>query len=187
MFSSGSCSQSQASPPRVPATDALKPGYSVPDKEGWETNEAIAARYGGTGGTTAPLLPVVRLPEGKTVDTTGVRTELAVIDDRLREALPGSRIASFASTGDCTFVSQDGRTTFALAYPPPDPNSQWGEAPQAAKAASRALEGVTVARVPVRPTGGIDALMEEESGADNEGTSVLIETLIGGFGALPRS
>ena len=165
-----------------PATDALKPGYSVPDKEGWETNEAIAARYGGTGGTTAPLLPVVRLPEGKTVDTTGVRTELAVIDDRLREALPGSRIASFASTGDRTFVSQDGRTTFALAYPPPDPNSQWGEAPQAAKAASRALEGVTVARAPVRLT-GIDALMEE-SGADNEGTSVLIETLIGGFGAL---
>ena len=43
-----------------PATGALKPGYSVPDKEGWETNEAIAARYGGTGGSTAPLLPVVR-------------------------------------------------------------------------------------------------------------------------------
>jgi putative drug exporter of the RND superfamily len=165
-----------------PATDALKPGYSVPDKEGWETNEAIAARYGGTGGTTAPLLPVVTLPEGKTVDATGVRAELAVIDDRLREALPGSRIASFASTGDRTFVSEDGRTTFALAYPPPDPNSQWGEAPQAAKAASRALEGVTVAGAPVRLT-GIDALVED-SGADNEGTSVLVETLIGAFGAL---
>jgi RND superfamily putative drug exporter len=27
-----------------PATDALEPGFSVPDKEGWETNEAIAAR-----------------------------------------------------------------------------------------------------------------------------------------------
>jgi RND superfamily putative drug exporter len=164
------------------ATDALKPGYSVPDKEGWETNEAIAARYDNTGGITAPLVPVVTLPEGKTVDATGVRAELAVIDDRLRQALPGARIASFASTGDRTFVSEDGRTIFALAYPPPDPGSQWGEAPDAAKAAGRALEGLTVAGAPVRLT-GIDALMEE-SGADNQGTSVLVETLIGGFGAL---
>jgi RND superfamily putative drug exporter len=165
-----------------PATDALTPGYSVPGKEGWETNEAIAARYGGTGGITPPLVPVVTLPEGTTVDAEGVRAELAVIDERLREALPGSRVASFASTGDRAFVSEDGHTVFALAYPPPDPNTQWGEAPEAEKAASRALDGVTVAGQPVRLT-GIDALMED-SGADNEGTSVLVEILIGAIGAL---
>jgi putative drug exporter of the RND superfamily len=165
-----------------PAADALTPGYSVPGKEGWETNQAIAARYGGTGSMTAPLVPVVTLPQGKTVEAEGVRDELARVDDRLRQALPGARIASFASTGDRTFVSEDGRTIFALAYPPPDPNSQWGEAPEAAKAAALALEGVTVAGAPVRLT-GIDALMED-SGADNGGTSVLVETLIGGFGAL---
>jgi putative drug exporter of the RND superfamily len=165
-----------------PATDALTPGYSVPGREGWETNEAITARYGGTGGMTAPLVPVVTLPRGTTVDSAGVRSELALVDNRLRKALPGSRIASFASTGDRTFVSKDGRTTFALAYPAPDPNSQWGEAPQAAKEASRALEGLSVAGAPVRLT-GIDALMED-SGADNQGTSVLVEALIGAFGAL---
>src|SRR4029450_8528438 len=49
-------------------------------------------------------------------------------------------------------------------------------------AAARALEGLTVAGAPVRLT-GIDALMED-SGADNGGTSVLVETLIGAFGAL---
>src|ERR671911_652633 len=165
-----------------PAADALTPGYSVPGKEGWETNEAIAARYGATGGDTPPLVPVVTLPEGMTVDTEGVRGELAVIDDRLRRAVPGARIASFASTGDRTFVSEDGRTIFALAYPPPDPNSQWGEASEAAKAAGRALQGLRVAGEPVRLT-GIDAL-EEDSGADSQGTSVLVETLIGAFGAL---
>jgi RND superfamily putative drug exporter len=164
------------------ATDALKPGYSVPGKEGWETNETITARYGNTGGDTPPLVPVVTLPEGKTVDSKGVRAELAVIDDRLHEALPGARIASFASTGDRTFVSKDGRTIFALAYPPPDPHSQWGEAREAAKAAGRALEGLTVAGAPVRLT-GIDPLMED-SGADSKGSSVLVESLLGGFGAL---
>jgi putative drug exporter of the RND superfamily len=165
-----------------PATDALEPGFSVPNKEGWETNEAITKRYGDTGGDTAPLVPVVVLADDKTVDSPGVRTELAAIDERLRKALAGSRIASFASTGDRAFVSDDGRTTFALAYPPPDPHSQWGEAPQAAKAAARALGGATVAGEPVRLT-GIDALIED-SGADSEGTSVLLEAVIGGAGAL---
>jgi putative drug exporter of the RND superfamily len=41
-----------------PAADALTPGYSVPGKEGWETNQAIAATYGGTGTGTAPLVPL---------------------------------------------------------------------------------------------------------------------------------
>jgi putative drug exporter of the RND superfamily len=165
-----------------PASDALNPEFSVPGKEGWETNQAIAARYGDTGGDNAPLVPVVTLPEGKTVDSPGVRRQLVAVDDRLREALPGSRIASFASTGDRTFVSDDGGTTFALAYPRPDPGSQWGENPAAAKAAVRALGDMTVAGKAVRLT-GIDALMED-SGADNGGTSVLLEAVIGGFGAL---
>lgn len=165
-----------------PASDALTPEFSVPGKEGWETNEAIAARYGDTGGDTAPLVPVVSLPKGATVDSPRVRAELAEVDERLREALPGSRIASFASTGDRTFVSDNGRTTFALAYPRPDPSSQFGEAPEAAQAAGRALQGATVAGEPVRLT-GIDALVED-SGAENEGTSVLLEAVIGGFGAL---
>jgi RND superfamily putative drug exporter len=165
-----------------PASDALNPEFSVPGKEGWETNQAIAARYGDTGGDNVPLVPVVTLPEGKTVESAGVRGQLAAVDDRLRKVLPGARIASFVSTGDRTFVSDDGRTTFALAYPRPDPSSQWGENPAAAKAAARALEGATVAGEPVRLT-GIDALMED-SGADNNGTSVLVEAVIGGFGAL---
>jgi RND superfamily putative drug exporter len=127
-------------------------------------------------------VPVVTLPQGGEVDSPAVRAELAAIDARLREALPGARIASFASSGDRAFVSDDGRTTFALAYPRRDPTSQFGEAPEAAKAAERALEGATVAGGPVRLT-GVDALVEE-SGAENEGTGVLLEAVIGGSGAL---
>ena len=54
-----------------PASEALEPEFSVPDKEGWETNVEIAKRYQGTGGDTVPLVPVVTLPEGKTVDSPG--------------------------------------------------------------------------------------------------------------------
>ena len=73
--------------------------------------------YAGTGGDAVPLLPVVALPQGKTVETPGVRRDLARVDATLAKALPGARIASYASTGDRTFVSKDGRTVYALVYP----------------------------------------------------------------------
>lgn len=165
-----------------PATDALEAEFSVPDKEGWETNQVIAQRYGGTGGDTAPLVPVVVLPAGRSVDAPAVRADLARVDRRLQRALPGARIASYASTGDATFVSDDGTTTFAVVYPRPDPDSAFGENPEAAKAATAALEGATVAGAPVRLT-GFDALFED-SGADSEGPGVLIEALLGAAGAL---
>ena len=165
-----------------PATEALEPEFSVPDKEGWETNQVIAANYGGTGGDTAPLLPVVTLPEGESVDSEAVTADLEALDASLAEALPGSRIASYASTGDDAFVSTDGTTTFAVVYPTPDPDSAFGENPAAEKAASEAVEGATVAGSPVHLT-GFDALFED-SGEDADGPSLLIEALIGGFGAL---
>jgi putative drug exporter of the RND superfamily len=102
-----------------PASGRLTNDSSVPDREGWETTVAIAERYdGGPNGSSSPLLPVVTLPAGKTVDSPGVKSELAAVDARLQKALPRSRIASFASTGSRAFVSKDRRTVFALAYPP---------------------------------------------------------------------
>ena len=165
-----------------PASDALKPEFSVPNKEGWETNVDIAKRYQGTGGDTAPLVPVVTLPPGQTADSPGVKADLARVDAGLREALPKSRIASYASTGDKAFVSKDGRTTFALVYPQPDPDSAFGENPKAEKAASAALADAEVAGAKVHLT-GFDALMDD-SGVDNDGPGLLIEAVLGGLGAL---
>jgi RND superfamily putative drug exporter len=164
-----------------PASDALDQKFSVPNKEGWETNVAISNHYRGTGSYTPPLLPVVTLPQGKTVDSPGVHGELAKVDQHLERALPNARIASYASTGDKAFVSNDGRAVFALAYPPADPNSQFGDNPAAEKAARAALQGATVGGAPVHLT-GFDAL-QQQSGGD-EGPGVLIEALLGGVGAL---
>src|SRR5919201_2219701 len=97
--------------------------FSVPGKEGWETNVTIAQLFGGSGGDTAPIVPVVTVPRGKTVSSPGIQRQLAAVDRRLKRALPGSRLASFASTGDPAFVSADRRTTFSIVYPRPDPNS----------------------------------------------------------------
>jgi RND superfamily putative drug exporter len=164
-----------------PASDALEPEFSVPDKEGWETNVAIDERYRGTG-DSSPLVPVVTLPRGETVDSAEVRAGLKRVDARLDRALPNSRIASYTSTGDDAFVSDDARTTFALVYPQPDPDATFGENPRAEKVASRALDGVTISGAPVHLT-GFDALAED-SGAESGGPGVLLEAVLGGAGAL---
>ena len=165
-----------------PASDALEPEFSVPNKEGWETNVTIEEKYRGTGGQSPPLVPVVELPDGQSVESPQVRRDLAAIDARLERALPEARIASYASTGDETFVSDDGRTTYAIVHPPPDPGSFFGENPRAEKVARNALDGATVAGEPVKLT-GFDALIRD-SGSENEGPGVLLEAVLGGVGAL---
>jgi putative drug exporter of the RND superfamily len=164
-----------------PASKALNQKFSVPNKEGWETNEAIAAKYNGTGGDTSPLLPVVTIPDGQSVDSPQVKRDLTKLDDTLAKTLPGSRVASYASTGNKAFVSDDGHTTFAIVYPKPDPDSAFGDNPNAAKDVKAAVAGQTVAGAPVHVT-GFDALQDSTGGGDGPG--VLVEALLGGFGAL---
>jgi RND superfamily putative drug exporter len=163
-----------------PATRALKLENSTPNKEGSLTNAEITKRYS-NGGEAYPLLPVATLPAGATVASPGVRADLARVDAKLAAALPGARIASYASTGDRAFVSRDGRTVYALAYPTGASADDFGANRDAARKATHALAGMTVAGAPVHVT-GFDALAEA-TGSD-PGAGVLAEALFGGLGAL---
>jgi RND superfamily putative drug exporter len=162
-----------------PASKALKQKFSVPGKEGWETNQQIAHLYKGTGDNSAPLVPVVSLPAGTTV--SAARPDLAKLEQTMAKTLPGSRVAGFGSTGSKSFLSKDGRTVFAVAYPPPDPDQPFGDNPKAEKKLRAALKGFTVAGVPVKLS-GFDALANQSG--DSNGPGVLLEALVGGFGAL---
>jgi putative drug exporter of the RND superfamily len=163
------------------ATKALKQNVTVPGKEGWITNQRIAQGFHGTGGNNAPLLPVVTLPAGASVSSSTVKTELRAVEARLQAALPGSRTAGYASTGSSAFLSKDGRTTFIVSYPIPDSKQSFNNNPEAAKKATKALAGSTVAGAPVHLT-GYDALSVQHSGGNGPG--VLFEALLGGLGAL---
>jgi RND superfamily putative drug exporter len=165
-----------------PASEALDQDFSVPGKEGWETNEDINERYGGTAADAAPLVPVVTLPEGQTVDSPQAKEQLAAIDARVREALPdgGARIASYASTGDDAFVSEDRRTTFAIVHWRPESTGFESDTVTEDRVKA-AVEDVEVAGAPVQLT-GYDLLAEGEE--ESDGPGVLTETLIGGVGAL---
>ncbi len=163
-----------------PAGSSLSQQFNVPGREGFETNKELAAIYG-AGGDVAPIVPVVTLPEGKTVDSPGVRAELDAALAKVEAALPESISASFASTGDRAFVSDDGRTTFALVYIP----AKGGVDPglEEASSAQAAVDGVTVGGSPVEVT-GLDALRGSVGDIEGAGAGVVLGTLLAALGAL---
>jgi RND superfamily putative drug exporter len=126
------------------ATGALKQKLSVPGREGWQTNDRITRIYH-SGGNNAALVPVVTLPAGTTVSSPQVPAGLTDVARRVERAVPGTRIASYATTGDRAFVSKDGRTTFVIAYPPPSKEA-FGDNRDAADGSSSAGRG-TLTRV----------------------------------------
>jgi putative drug exporter of the RND superfamily len=166
-----------------PASDALSEEFTIPGREGFEANREIASIYG-SGGDIAPIVPVVQLPEGTTVDSPGVTAELDAALAKVQAALPEARITSYASTREEAFVSSDRRTTYALVSIPLVPGLEPGQ--EESRRAQSALAGVTVGGAPVEVT-GLDAL--RAGGAAGEGAadtsvSVLVEVLAAGFGAL---
>ncbi len=162
------------------AVGAFSNQFSVPGREGFTTNQQILRIYH-NGGNYPPLLSVVTLPAGTSVSSPSVRSGLEQVEGKLRRALPGTRTASFASTGEKAFVSANGRTTFVLAYPPPPKKSSFGGNSHAAKVAASALAGDTIAGAPVHVT-GFDALQNQTGGGNGPG--ILIESVLGGLGAL---
>ena len=153
-----------------PAGNSLSQEFNIPGREGFETNREIAEVYG-NGGDVAPLVPVVTLPKGTTVDSAGVTAELAVALAKVKQAMPNVRIASYASTHDRAFVSKDGRTTFALVYHPAVGGVDPGQVE--ARQAEAALAGVTVGGSAVRVT-GLNALRASAADNGGGGTGVLV-------------
>jgi putative drug exporter of the RND superfamily len=152
----------------TPAVDALSSTFELPGRESTEAADRIEERYGNGGNrVSGPLVAVVELPEGTTIDSPGVRAEAAAAFRAIAEAVPGSRSADLASTGDRVFVSDDGSATYGVIWFPPSPIA-FDPAGEAAERARGAAEGVTVAGAPVIVT-GLDSLASGEGGSAASG------------------
>ena len=164
-----------------PAGEALSEEFSIPGSEASVANQRITELYG-TGGDVAPIVPVVTLPKGTTVDSPGVTAELDAALAKVQAALPAARAVSYASTQDRAFVSDDGRTTFALISIPAVGGIDPGQAE--AREAQAAVTGMTVGGAPVQIT-GLDALRAGAVDAkEDAGSSLALEAAIAGGGAL---
>jgi RND superfamily putative drug exporter len=160
------------------ATHALSQRSALPGKSGYEANQAIERLYG-NGAATAPFVAVLSLPSGQHVDTASARDAIGSAMCAVQAHLPGSRIVSYASSGDPRFFSRDGRTSFALIYPPSQPDGQ-NPVPGALARTKAALAGAGVDGSRFQLT-GVDPLSTNSGGG---GQGVLVETLLGAVGAL---
>ncbi len=97
----------------------------------------------------------------------------------MQKALPGTRILSYADGQDPVFVTEDGRTTYALVYPEPfesftdvGPDVAMRPILEKASAESDVEWGIT----------GYNLLAQGTD--DPEAPSLLVDTILGGLGAL---
>jgi RND superfamily putative drug exporter len=156
--------------------DRLSFETRLPDRPGQQANDAIARQFGQTGGRNAPLLLVVTVPDGTTIDQPSVRDAWRSLVDRVTPN--GGRSVAYTDPGGASLVAADRRTTVALVYPPANPSNapyqQWLPAMQTTVAQA------SIAGAPVELTGQ-PVLSGRNSGAQR---GPLYETLIGALGAL---
>ena len=125
----------------------------------------------------------VRAPDVVVFHTKGDATQSVAIEramDRAAATMPGALTSSYFSTGSLLYASRDRHTTFEEVYPPgpSEVSAQSGAARLRAAAANGLPAGVTV------NVTGHDPLEEASTHGSGGGSSVLLETAIGAFGAL---
>ncbi|MDQ1601502.1 MAG: putative drug exporter of the superfamily, partial [Actinomycetota bacterium] len=150
--------------------------FSLPGQPGYETEKQLLDTFG-NGGSNPPTIAVVTVPEGTTVKAE--MAKITPVFDAINKALPGTRMVDYEQTNNDVFLTDDGRTTYAMIYPKP-------------------FESFTdvlpdVAMKPIlaqasKDTGfdfGVTGYQQLAQGSDDpEGPSLLAETLLGGLGAL---
>jgi len=144
--------------------------FSLPGQPGYETAARILHTYG-NGGDQAPAILVVHVTGAAGV--AGDQGAIAAAFEDVRRAEPTLRVVDQAVTGDSRFVTDDGHSTFALVFTPPATGFGTSKSLTAAqRIVARHLPGAGV---------GLTGLNQLSA---SKGPGVLVETLIGGFGAL---
>jgi RND superfamily putative drug exporter len=146
--------------------------FSIPGYSAYEANQRAYHAFGN--GRISPIVAVLR-SDGDITKVPGVETAF----DRAAAVTPGARVNSYFTTGDTAYLSKDRHVAFAEIYPPGELTFTGVHIdPTRAALKAEAPPGVTAYMT------GIDALYAEANGGETNGPSVLVETLIGGLGAL---
>jgi RND superfamily putative drug exporter len=147
--------------------------FSIPGKPAYEAGQRTLKTFG----------VGVRPPNVVVFHTSGDATKSAAIEQAMTRAagtMPGSLTSSYFSTHNLMYVSRDRHTTFLEVYPPGSPNfsTKSGAERMRAAAASGLPSGVTV------NVTGHDPLEEASTHGESGSSSVLLEAVVGGLGAL---
>ena len=147
--------------------------FSLPGQEGYETEVKLAQAYNVA--AYPSYIPAFTAKDGTPIsahadDLTTVATAI--------KAIPGLQVLDYPSTKDEGFLTNDGRTAFDLVYAPTLPGFT---DPIGPKLVQTVQQSAAASDLSVTITG----YNQLQAGSDDSnGPSILVETLIGGFGAL---
>src|SRR3954469_23004890 len=147
---------------------------AIPGKPAYEAGQRTLKELGA--GVRPPNVVVFHSPRVDVTKSPAVRAAMA----RVTRSVPGALTSSYFSTGNMMYVSGDRHTTFLQVYlPGPDRlDVKSGAASMRATAATGLPAGMTA------NVTGYAPLEEATTTGSSGGSSVLLEALIGGLGAL---
>jgi RND superfamily putative drug exporter len=152
--------------------DRLTFDFSLPGQPGHDTSVKILAAYQ-TATQQPPFLLVVSAAPGQTLPPGRADATFAAV----AKAVPSVRVIGYAQTADSAFLTKDGRTEYSYAF---EPIQQGFALPSQGQ-----LEQAMTAHAPPGTSAyvtGLDPLAQ--STASSSGPGVLLETILGGLGAL---
>ena len=147
---------------------------AVPGKPAYEASQRTFDALGA--GVRSPNTVVFHSAGADVSTSPAIRAAIA----RVAEASPGALTSSYFSTGNPMYVSGDRHTTFLQVYLP-------GRAGLDVKSGADQIRSAAAAGLPAGisvDVTGRDALGEASTEGTSAGSSILLEALIGGVGAL---
>ncbi len=147
--------------------------FSLPGQEGYETEVKLAQAYGVA--AYPSYIPVFTAKDGSAI--TDHTQEMGAVATAIR-AIPGLQVLDYSSTKDEGFLTSDRKSGFDLVYSPTQTSFT---DPFAEKFTQAVQQSAAANNLSVTVTG----YNQLQSGSDdNQGPSILVETLIGATGAL---
>src|SRR5215203_2767259 len=147
---------------------------AVPGEPAYEASQRTFEALGV--GVRSPNTVVFHSADADVSKSPAVRAAMA----RVVKASPGALTSSYFSTGNRMYVSKDGHTTFMQVYLP-------GRAGLDVKSGAEKIRSTAATGLPAGisvDVTGRDALGEASTEGSSAGSSILLEALIGGLGAL---
>jgi putative drug exporter of the RND superfamily len=158
-------------------THRMTNNFAMPG-QAFKVDNQIASQYGNDG-SQPPYLPVITVPAGLKVTDPATAAATGRAFAALARAVPGVRVADYATTHDRAFITRDGRSTFALVYT--TAVTGFGGT-DLGPAIDRAVTAAAPAGWQVGVTGS--ELLANGSAAKSKGTGIMAEAMIGSLGAL---
>jgi RND superfamily putative drug exporter len=160
----------------TPSTNSrLTHDFSTPGSAGYDTNHRMLKTFG-IDGNEQPTLAVLHLPAGQSMHTAAGQAVAARTFAAAHRA-GHLAVSDYASTKNPKLISTDGRTTWALINMP-NPDTPLGTG------VMQRIPSALQAAAPHGTTVSVTGFEQLQAGGGGSGPSVLVETLLGGLGAL---